>query len=268
MGVRHPYFDLATPIVIGHRGCAGEQPENTLAAFERGLADGAQILESDVHLTRDAVPVLIHDEAVDRCTEGSGRVARFDLAELKQLDAGYRFSPDGERHPERGRGHTIPTLREAFQAFPGARFNLELKDPAPGFVEHTLDVVAELGRSATTLLTSGNDAIMHDIREQVEARGIHVALGACTGEVARFAVSALRGEAPPPGPMALQIPSAFGDRPLVTRELLAHAHAHDVQVHVWTIDEPDEMTRLIDLGVDGIVTDFPARMVDLLAHRR
>ncbi|MGH0029686.1 MAG: glycerophosphodiester phosphodiesterase [Myxococcota bacterium] len=263
----HPYFDVPHPIVIGHRGCAGERPENTLASFEHALAQGAALLESDVHVTRDGVPVLIHDDEVDRCTEKSGRVADFAWAELRELDAAFHFSPDGRDHPERGRGHRIPSLAEALARFPDARFNLELKEDRPGLVERTLDVVAEAGRAGTTLLTSGDDAIMQRLRRQVAERRLDVALGASTGEVAGFAVSTLRGEPPPAGPMALQIPAEFAGNPLVTPELLALAHAHRVQVHVWTINEPDEMARLLDLGVDGIVSDFPARMVELLARR-
>jgi glycerophosphoryl diester phosphodiesterase len=265
----HPFFDMPTPLVIGHRGCAGELPENTLAAFAGGLARGAVILESDVHLTRDGVPVLIHDDDVSRCTEGAGRVAALELAELQALDAGYRFSPDGGRSfPERGRGHRVPTLAEAFQAFPGARFNLELKEAAPGLVEATLALVADAGRATHTLLTAEKDPLMATVRAAVADTGVAVALGACVGEVAAFAVAAARGASPPPGPMALQIPPTFGGEPLVTRALVRFAHAHGVQVHVWTIDDPDEMAELLDRGVDGIVTDHPGRMVALLARRR
>ena len=268
MAAPHPFFDVATPIVIGHRGCAGEMPENTLAGFERGLADGVAILETDLHLTRDGEPVLIHDDVVDRCTEGSGRVADFDLADLRKLDAGYRFSPDGGRsHPHRDHGLQIPTLSEALRTFPGARFNLELKEPVPSIVTQTVACVVEAGRCETTLLTSAHDGIMARLREHLAGHGFEPALGASTGEVARFAVSALRGDPPAKGPMALQIPTEFNDRPLVTRPLIEHAHAAGVQIHVWTIDEPDEMTRLLDLGVDGIVTNFPARMRSLLASR-
>lgn len=265
----HPFFALPTPIAIGHRGAAGEVPENTLPSFARALADGAAILESDVHLTRDGVPVLIHDDELERCTDGTGPVRDHDLAALARLDAGYRFQPEGgSGHPYRGRGLRIPTLAEALAAFPRARFNLELKENLPGMVARSLAVVAEAGRAADVLLTSANDALMAELRARVAADGIPVALGASTGEVARFAVAALRGEAPPEGPMALQIPTRFGGRPLVTRELIDHAHRHCVQVHVWTIDEPDEMRELLALGVDGIVTDFPARLSRLLAARR
>lgn len=268
MVVPHPYFDLVTPIVIGHRGCAAEVPENTLASFRAGLEAGAGILESDVHLTRDGIPVLIHDDEVDRVSDGSGRVAEHTLAELKLLDAGYRFQREGVRgHPHRGRGLRVPTLQEAFEAFPDARFNLELKEDLPGIVERSVELVAANGREARTLLTAAADALMTKLHRRLDANGVSAARGASAGDVAAFVRAALEGAAPPPGAMALQVPATFGGRPLVTPEFVSHAHAHELQVHVWTIDEPEEMNRLLDLGVDGIVTNHPARLADLIASR-
>lgn len=256
----HAFFAIPRPLAIGHRGCAGEAPENTLASFERALTAGAAILETDVHLTRDGVPVLIHDDDVSRVTEGSGPVRALSLEELRRLDAGHRFSPDGGRsHPFRGRGLRVPTLAEAFAACPGARMNLELKEDAPGIVERTLECVAEAGREALTLLTAADDALMAKLRERLAREPLGVALGASTGEVLDFVRCAVAGAPPRPGPMALQIPAEFAGRPLATRELVAHAHAHGLQVHVWTINESVEMERLFDLGVDGIVSDFPGR---------
>ncbi len=267
--MKHPYLALPTPIVIGHRGCAGEMPENTLASFDAGLAAGAAILESDVHLTRDTVPVLIHDDAVDRISDGSGRVASLTLAELQRLDAGHRFSPDGgASHPFRGRGLRIPTLCEALEAFPGARFNLELKEDLPDIVERTIDVVTEAKREALTLLTAAENELMLRLRGALERRAPVIAQGACAADVLDFVRSAQDGSAPRAGPAALQIPAEFGGSPLVTRKLIERAHAHGVQVHVWTINEPAEMTRLLDLGVDGIVTDHPARLVRLIEARQ
>jgi glycerophosphoryl diester phosphodiesterase len=269
MVVAHPYFDLDTPIVIGHRGCAGEVPENTLASFEAALDAGAAILESDVHLTRDGVPVLIHDDAVDRVSDGSGRVGELGLAELERPDAGHRFDPDGTgRHPFRGRGLRIPSLAEALAGFPAARFNLELKEDLPGIVEHTVTAVVSARAEARTLLTCAEDALMARLDRHLATVGAAVARGASTGDVLAFVRSALEGVAPPAGPMALQVPAEFGERPLVTREFVSHAHAHGLQVHVWTINDVDEMHRLFDLGADGIVTDFPARLARVVADRR
>ncbi len=265
----HPYFDLELPIAIGHRGCAGEAPENTLVSFERALAAGAVVLETDVHLTRDGVPVLLHDDGIDRVTEGSGPVAALGLEELCGFDAGYHFTPDaGRTHPFRGRGQRVPSLEEALAAFPEARFNLELKQDLPGIVERTLEVVARAGREALTLVTAADDALMARLREHLRAHAIGVAQGASAGDVLDFIRSGLDGTAPAPGPMALQVPAEFGGRPLVTAPLLKHAHAHGVQVHVWTINDRSEMTRLLDLGVDGIVSDFPGRLAALIEARR
>jgi glycerophosphoryl diester phosphodiesterase len=255
--------------VIGHRGCAGEIPENTLPSFERALADGAAVLESDVHLTCDGVPVLLHDDTVDRNTDGSGRVAEMALDELRRLDAGYHFTPDERRsHPYRGRGLSIPTLEEAFDAFPGARFNLELKENLPGLVERSVETVARAGREALTLLTAADDALMADLRAHLESHAVPIAQGACGKDVVDFVRSASERTAPKAGPMALQVPADFGGRPLVTRGFVEHAHAHGLFVHVWTVDDPTEMRRLLALGVDGIVTDFPARLAAVIEARR
>ena len=267
--MQHPYFALPTPIVIGHRGCAGEAPENTLLAFERGVAAGAAILESDVHLTRDGVPVLIHDAEVDRVTNGTGAVCDQALAELRRLDAGHRFSPDaGRSHPFRGRGICIPTLEEALEAFPDARFNLEIKANLPDIMEATVDVVVRNGRESLTLLTAGDAALMTRLRSHIASRDVSVAQGASAADVLDVVRSALDGSAPTTPSMAVQIPREFGGRRLVTRELIDHAHAHGIQVHVWTINATEEMAELLDLGVDGIVSDFPGRLAELIERRR
>lgn len=266
--MRHPYFDLPRPVVIGHRGAAGERPENTLPSFARALELGAAILESDVHPTRDGEIVMFHDDTLERTTDGAGPVSARSLAELSRLDAGHRFSGDGGRtFPFRGQGVRIPTLAEAFQAFPGARFNLELKEGAPGFVDAVLDLLERTRRIETTLLAAEKDAIMAEIRTRSAARGLPVATSASTGDALRFVRAAVDGAPPDPGPLALQVPAGFGGRPLVTEAFVRHAHAHGIEVHVWTINDPGEMARLLELGVDGLVTDFPGRMVELLSAR-
>ncbi len=265
----HPYFDLPAPVVIGHRGCAGEVPENTLASFARGLADGAAILETDVQVTRDGVPVLAHDADVARVTEGSGLVSDHDLAELQKLDAGFHFRRSGGEEPAfRGRGLCIPTLDEAFEAFPEARFNLEIKSDRPGLVAATVARIARFHRAQRTLLTAADAGVMAEVHVRLDAEDVAAARGASASDVLGFVHSALDGSAPPPGPMALQVPASFGGGPLVTPAFVAHAHAHGLHVHVWTINEPEEMARLLELGEDGIVTDHPARMAELVARRR
>jgi glycerophosphoryl diester phosphodiesterase len=267
--MRHPFFALPRPLVIGHRGSSGEAPENTLPAFARALAQGAQILETDVHATRDGVVVVYHDERVDRTTDGAGAIAELDFDALRALDAGHGFSPDGGRsHPFRGRGLRIATLAEAFEAFPGVRFNVEIKRDDPALVEGTVGAVAAAGRAELTLLTAGQDAAMARLRRCLAETGLAPATGASTGDVIGFVRAAAGGGEPPPEPMALQIPREFAGRPLVTPELVAFAHAREVQVHVWTVNDPGEMHELLDLGVDGIVSDYPSRLCEVVASRR
>lgn len=262
----HPYLELPRPLVIGHRGCAGEAPENTLRAFELGLEQGADILESDVRLTRDGVPVLIHDAGVNRVTDGTGPVMDHDLDSLRELDAGHRFEAAGG-HPYRGRGLRIPTLEEALARFPRARFNLELKADVPGMAERSIDVVDAAGAGERVLLAAESGTLMDAIHRELDARGVPAACGASGPDVLAFLRAALDGKPPPPGPMALQVPAEFRNRPLVTAEFVAHAHLHGLHVHVWTINEPAEMERLLDLGVDGVITDHPARLAQRIAAR-
>ncbi len=266
----HPFFPApeSRPEILGHRGAAGTAPENTLEAFAEGLSRGADILESDVHLSQDGVPVLLHDPDVDRTTNGRGAVCDLNLEDIQALDAGYRFAP---QHPKtfsfRGQGLKIPTLEEAFRRFPGARFNLELKTGGVLCAEQVVNLVKALDRENRTLLTAGDDSLMDQIVASAREQNVNPAFGACTRDAAAFARSAAQSLPPPPIPMVLQIPAAFGGQNLVTDALIAHAHAHQVQIHVWTINEEEEMTRLLDMGVDGLVTDFPGRMKELLQRR-
>lgn len=267
--MRHPFFDLPTPIVFGHRGASGEAPENTLPAFERALAQGAAILETDVHATRDGVIVTCHDPDVARTTDGSGPIAALRFDELRRLDAGHRFSPDGGvRFPFRGRGVRIPSLREVLEAFPGVRLNVEIKCADPGLIDGTLREIADAGREKATLLAAGEDTTMALLRRRLAETRLGVAQGASPKDVVGFLRAMLEGRPPPPEPMALQVPAEFGGQPLVTRELLGFAHAHDVQVHVWTVNERSEMERLLDLGVDGVMSDFPGLACEVVASRR
>jgi glycerophosphoryl diester phosphodiesterase len=257
----HPFFDLRRPLAIGHRGCAGEVPENTLDSFARGAADGAVVIETDVHLTRDGVPVLLHDHDVARVSNGSGPVRDLSFSALRELDAGFHFTARDGTTPFRGAGLRVPSLAEALDALPGMRFNLELKEDCPEIAERVLAVVRESDREERTLVTSAEDPLMEKLRGAVRRSGARVAIGASTGDVARFVRAARDGLPPPAEAMALQIPAEFAGRPLVTPPLIEAAHAHGIQVHVWTINEPSEIAALLALGVDGVISDYPARVV-------
>lgn len=256
----HPFFDVPRPVVIGHRGAAGIRPENTLLSFETALEQGARILESDIQVTRDGIPILLHDPSVDRTTEGRGETRQLDLADLRRLDAGHAFRDEAGAPAFRGRGLRIPTLEEAFEAFPEARFNLEIKTHDPRATAATLELVQRFDRAERTLLTAGEDAVMRILREALLGHPVVPAVGACLAEIVRAVQGATDGSPMAEGVMALQIPATFSGRPLVTPELVDYAHACGVSIHVWTINDLREIESLLALGVDGIVTDHPGRM--------
>lgn len=260
----HSFFDVDRPIVIGHRGAAGDRPENTLLSFETALEQGAQILESDIHLSRDGVPILLHDPSLERTTDGRGDASEASWSELCALDAGIHFETEDGKRPFCGQGVRIPSLEEAFGQFPEARFNLEIKCAGAAGIRATLDLVERFGRADRTLLAAGEDPIMKDLRSALVTHPARPAIGASLHEIVAAVSSAINGSEMPEGVMALQIPATFGDQPLATREFVDHAHANGVQIHVWTINDLAEIEALLDLGVDGIVTDYPGRMADWL----
>jgi glycerophosphoryl diester phosphodiesterase len=262
-----PYLDGSPPRLFGHRGAAGVLPENTLVSFARALDDGARYLELDVHTTADGQVVVIHDDTVDRTTDGSGAVARLTLTELRRLDAGYGFAgPDGG-HPMRGRGITVPTLLEVLDEFPGTPLNIEIKQGDPPAIEHIVGLLVRHGARERVLVATAEDDIMATLRPACARASIPTNFAA--GEVAEFVgrVSEGRMDGYRPAGTCLQIPPAWRGIPLITAQSIDAAHAIGVEVHAWTINDRAEMTRLLALGVDGIMSDFPALARDVIAGR-
>jgi glycerophosphoryl diester phosphodiesterase len=249
-------FPGRPPRLFGHRGAAGVAPENTLVSFNRALADGADVLELDVHATSDGEIVVLHDPTLERTTDGGGPVAAQGWSEVARLDAGFHFSPDGGRtFPFRGRGIGVPRLADLLRECPRVPLNIEIKQLEPSLVDAVVALVR--GAGARVMLAAELDPIMQQIR--TAAPEIPTSLAA--GEVAAF-IAALQSGAPPglpDGAVALQIPPRFGNVTLVDATTLAAAHALGAEVHVWTINDPQEMGRLLDLGCDGIMSDFPER---------
>lgn len=249
------YFAGATPRVFGHRGAAGLAPENTIPSFALGLALGADMLELDVHASRDGVVVVFHDPTLERTTNGTGALRERSLYELQELDAGYNFTRDGRDHPYRGHGLRIPTLESVLKDFPLAYCNIEIKQADPPMVAQVVEIIERLDAQHRVLLAAEHDAIMQEIRHLAG----DIATSFCTGEVADFIgrVQAGSWEGYHPSGKALQIPPRFNEIELVTTDTVAAAHHRGLEVHVWTINDPDEMKRLLELGVDGIISDLP-----------
>ena len=254
----------AWPVNFAHRGASERAPENTIEAFRLAVEARAGGLELDVHMTRDGEVVVIHDATVDRTTDGSGTVAGMTLGELRGLDAGYRFSPDGGRtHPYRGRGVRIPTLAEVCEEFPTTCLNIDIKEPQPGAEKAILQVIREAGAQERSLVVSQNNAVVRRFRK---VSGGRIPTGASRLETATFYIlGRLRLERLlRPAYEALQVPTEHRGIALVTPRFVEAAHSRGARVDVWTINDPGEMRRLLDLGADVIMTDRPEALAGVL----
>ena len=256
------------PVNFAHRGASARAPENILEAFRLAVEAGAGGLELDVRMTRDGEVVVIHDATVDRVTDGSGAVAEMTLDEVRRLDAGYSFSSGGgQTFPYRGRGVRIPTLAEVYEEFPDTCVNADIKEAQPEAEEAVLSVIQDADAEGQTLVASTEHAVLRRFRKVSEGR---VSTGASRREIAAFyALSRLHLEAlVSPLYQALQVPVEHWGIKLVTPRFVQAAHSRGVRVDVWTINDAAEMRRLLDLGVDVIMTDSPELLESLLQERR
>lgn len=251
------------PLVIAHRGGKGIAPENTLAAFERSRDLGVDVLELDVHATKDGELVVIHDKTVDRTTDGTGAVAELTLSEIQKLDAGFRWTSDGGKtFPFRGKGVKIPTLREVFEKFPEMQINIEPKHETPAPAAPLCRLIHEFERTESVVVGSFSDKNLEDFRAVCPEVATSASPSEASGFLARFKVG-LTGNYTP-RMQALQVPPGLGKLRLVTKAYIEAAHERNLVVHVWTINDEEEMKRLIEMGADGIMTDYPDRLIRVL----
>lgn len=253
-----PFLQGLRPTLhIAHRGGAALAPENTLAAFRQAVERyRTDMLELDVHLTRDGELVVAHDATLERCTDGTGPLAALTLAELQRLDAGFQFTTDeGRTFPFRGQGLRIPTLRELLRAFPGLRLNVELKPDVPGIEDAFAQVLQEEGALERVCMGSELDAVA----ERLAARLPSACHFFPRDALATFVITLRSGGTPPDEPRytVLDMPLYFGDIRLVDADFLRQCEARGKWVNVWTVDDPGEMRQLLAEGVGGIMTDRP-----------
>ena len=240
-------------------------PENTLYAFERAAALGADVLEMDLRRSADGELVVLHDDTVDRTTDGNGSVATLTVEQLKRLDAAHRWTPDGGKtYPHRGKGLVIPKLSEVFQRLPQARLNLEIKPGYPGAGRQLCDLIRTHGMEQRVAVASVAQGPMDEFRSACP----QVATSATGDEVVRFVqLSRLfLNVLFEPEAQAFQMPERVGNYQLLTPGFARDARKRNMKVEVWTVNDVQDMQRLLALPVDGIITDYPDRLLELLGR--
>lgn len=233
-----PYLDAPTPLAFAHRGGAADALENTAEAFARAVALGYRYIETDVHATADGVAVVLHDATLRRVAGVPGRVSRLRWADLRQVRVGGAAA--------------VPRLDEVLDAWPQVRFNIDVKaDPA---ARPAVAALRRTGAGDRVLLASFSDRRLRRLRALT---GGAVATSLGVREAARLRIAAATGRPlrPPPTAVAAQVPLRYGRLRVVNHRFVAYAHRLGLHVHVWTINDPTEMHELLDLGVDGIMTD-------------
>ena len=257
------FLDWPHPIPFAHRGGAGDHPENTLPAFAAAVALGYRYLETDVHLTADGVVMAFHDAVLDRVTDRAGPIAALSAAEVEAADAGYAFTPDGGlTFPHRGSGVRVPRLDALLDAWPQVRVNIDPKSDA--VVAPLVDVLRRHDSFDRVCVGSFSDARIARVRAFSGDR-VCTSMGPRATAVAWAACRT--GRVPRQGADCLQIPPSMRGIRLVTPALLRAAHRSALRVHVWTIDDQAEMERLLDIGVDGIMTDRLAVLREVMQRR-
>jgi glycerophosphoryl diester phosphodiesterase len=248
---RYAYLDTPTPIPFAHRGGAAIGDENSMAAFERAIGAGYRYLETDVHATSDGVPVTFHDDTLDRMLGRPGRVEDLTWADLRSLRVG------GES--------MVPALADVLDTWPECRLNVDLK--ADSAVDPTIEAIWKVNARDRVLLASFSD---RRIRWARRICGPRQATSMGQREVAALRFASLHGRGLAgfvPSVAAVQVPVRYAKVRVVDARFVRHAHRLGMQVHVWTIDDPAEMQELLDLGVDGIMTDRIEVLRDVLTAR-
>lgn len=231
-----------------------------MLAFQGAVDLGIRYLETDLHASADGILVCFHDDTLDRTTDATGPVTRRTLAELKWLDAGFRHGPLAG-FPFRANGVTIPTLEEVMTAFPDSLFTLDLKQS--GIERLLADLIKRLGAEDRVIVGSFKDSRIARFRRLA---GRRVATSAGPWETRSLWLAGRLNRTLPIPADALQVPSTYGNTTVVDHRFVAAAHRAGKQVHVWTVNEPDEMRALLAIGVDALISDRPDVVQQVLSE--
>jgi glycerophosphoryl diester phosphodiesterase len=253
------------PLVFGHRGGSRLAPENTLAAFDRGVAEGVDGLELDVRLSRDGEVMVCHDARLDRTCDATGAVGDMTASELALVDAGYRFTPGDGTHPFRARGLAVPTLRAVLARYPEHPVIVEMKDDTAALARATVEAVRESGALDRVCLGSFYKGVLRHARRLAP----ETTSSGARDEVFRAVLGSRIGWLPPfRRYQALQVPELRESIRVVSPGFVRAAHRAGVPVQVWIVDRAEDIRRLLDWGVDAVITDRPDIAVKTVAAWR
>ncbi len=267
----HAFFQnfqpAQSPLVIAHADDTGQGlwPGNTLVFLEGVARLGVDVLEMDVHMTADGQIVLLHDDTVDRTTNGQGRVWDLTLEAVQALEVGHNWTPDeGATYPYRGQGVVIPTLEAVFERFPGYPMIIEIKQEAPSLAQPLCALIRRYSMQDHVIIPSFSDTAIREFRQACP----EVATAASRGEVTPLVLLnfVFLADTVTPVYHALQVPEVSGGIPVVTPSFVAAAQRRNLDVHVWTVNDRADMERFIAMGVDGIMTDRPDVLMELLGR--
>lgn len=234
-----------------------------MPAFEAAVELGYRHVETDAHLSADGVVFAFHDDVLDRVTDLPGAISALTAAQIEAADAGHAFSPDGNRSfPWRGRGVRVPRLEHILEAWPEVLVNIDPKQDA--VVPPLIDLLRRMDASDRVCIGAFSDARLRRIR-RLSGGAVCTSMGPYAVGLAR--ILGWGGVCIPLGADCLQVPVRGGGVRLVTPRLVGAAHRAGLQVHVWTVDDPAEMEALLDIGVDGLMTDRPRVLKDVLLRR-
>ena len=256
---------LPNPLVTAHQGGDGVWPGNTLFAFQHAADLGVDVIETDLRMSKDGVLMITHDDHVERISNGKGKIVDLTYAELTQLDAAYYWSPDGGKtYPYRGQGITYTSLEDVFKALPNMRFNIDMKQTEPSIYTPFCDLIRKYSMQDKVLAASFH----HENNVAFRLACPEVTTSADETETRNFVFLnfAFLGRLSSPEYKAFQVPVEQSGIPVVTRSFVNAAHERGVRVDVWTIDDPAEMRRLIDLGVDAIISDRPDLLMQVVGR--
>lgn len=266
---QHPWFDQFNnyPLVIAHADDTGQGlwPGNTMLFLESVAELGVDVLEMDAHMTRDGHVVLMHDDTVNRTTDGAGLISNMTLEEIKTLEVGGNWSQDdGATYPFRSQGLQVPTVEEVFQRFPDYPMVIEIKQEAPSMADPFCALIREYGMSEKVLVPSFSAQAIKEFR----AACPEVATAASGDEVRSFVIAnfLLATNLLNPAYQAFQVPEESSGIPVVIPHFVNSAQDHNLQVHIWTINDAHDMKRFLEMGVDGIMTDRPDILLDILGR--